>query len=109
MKRGSTPNRSACNCQRVRGCPGRGGAERAVAGGRGSCALGISGYAEHALRPARVSFWPVGRGVQALRYEEVVAVRQQEKEAAKVSVGLILVLVVVLLAMVGMAVLAFTR
>ena len=35
--------------------------------------------------------------------------RQPEKQAAKVSVGLILVLVVVLLAMIGMAVLANTR
>ena len=51
-----------------------------------------------------------GRGeARSLRCEEVVAVRQPEKEAAKVSVGLILVLVVVLLAMVGMAVLAYTR
>jgi hypothetical protein len=36
-------------------------------------------------------------------------VRQPDKQAAKVSVGLILVLVVVLLAMVAMAVLANTR
>jgi hypothetical protein len=36
-------------------------------------------------------------------------VRQPEKQAAKVSVGLTLVLVVVLLAMIGMAVLANTR
>ena len=35
--------------------------------------------------------------------------RPPEKQAAKVSLGLILVLVVVLLAMVGMAVLANTR
>lgn len=39
----------------------------------------------------------------------MVTLRQPEKEAAKVSVGLILVLAVVLLAMVGMAVLAYTR
>ena len=51
----------------------------------------------------------VGRESKSQRYEEVVTVRQPEKEAAKVSVGLILVLVVVLLAMVGMAVLAYTR
>jgi len=36
-------------------------------------------------------------------------VRQTEKQAAKVSVGLILVLVVVLLAMIAMAVLAYLR
>jgi hypothetical protein len=44
-----------------------------------------------------------------LRYEEVDAVRQPEKEAARVSVGLVVVLVVVLLAMAGIAVLAYTR
>jgi hypothetical protein len=36
-------------------------------------------------------------------------VRQPEKQAAKVSVGLVLVLVVVLLAMAGMAALAYLR
>jgi hypothetical protein len=36
-------------------------------------------------------------------------VRPPEKQAAKVSVGLILVLVVVLLAMAGMAALAYVR
>jgi hypothetical protein len=50
-----------------------------------------------------------GEETRSLRREEVDAVRQPEKQAAKVSVGLILVLVVVLLAMVGMAVLANTR
>jgi flagellar basal body-associated protein FliL len=39
----------------------------------------------------------------------VDAVRPPEKQAAKVSVGLILVLVVVLLAMAGMAALAYVR
>jgi len=39
----------------------------------------------------------------------VVTVRQPEKEAAKVSVGVVLLHAEVLLAMVGMAVLAYTR
>jgi hypothetical protein len=85
-------------------------AGQAAAGGSRSCAHGISGYAEHALFAlAGVSLRSVGRESKSQTYEEVVTVRQPEKEAAKVSVGLILVLAVVLLAMVGMAVLAYTR
>ena len=69
----------------------------------------LFGVRRNALFALPPSVLEGGAGTTPLRYEEVDAVRPPEKQAAKVSVGLILVLVVVLLAMAGMATLAYAR